>query len=243
MPVQARYDSYHQDQRQFFDELVTEDWPQGYLSHEHDLLWGFEIKNLLARANKPGRILDVGCGAGYHDLLLAQAPYVQEVIGIDYSPLSIARANEAFAHPKVKRMVSDIFDFSPERKFDLTASFQVIEHLTDPLAFLKRSADLTRQLGYVAIFTPNRMRWENRRQLTHGYPLYKEDVMHFQEYTLAELVTMGKQVGLHFHKSFGYLLKIPAEWRWVPKNYRVKLHLGYLFPRLASRMTVIFRKP
>ena len=130
MPVHERYPNFVRDQRQFFDELVTEDW-HSYISSEWDYVRRYEIGRLFRRI-QPTTILDVGCGCGFHDRVMAEYPFVREVIAIDYSLKSIEAAEREYPHPRVTRWVSDFAEFPRDRAFDLVVSFQVIEHLDDP---------------------------------------------------------------------------------------------------------------
>lgn len=130
MPVQSRYPTPLRDQRQFFDELITEDWAS-YRSDAWDYTRRFEVKRLL-RDLRPKRVLDVGCGCGFHDVELASYPFVERVEAVDYSVESIRTANAVYPHVKVFRRVADLATDDPGPVFDLVVSFQVIEHLPDP---------------------------------------------------------------------------------------------------------------
>ena len=68
----------------------------------------FEIRKLFELVS-PRTVLDVGCGCGFHDVLIAEQRAVELVEGIDYSVNSIAVAEAEFRHPKVRRRVADIF--------------------------------------------------------------------------------------------------------------------------------------
>jgi 2-polyprenyl-3-methyl-5-hydroxy-6-metoxy-1,4-benzoquinol methylase len=140
-----------EDQRPFFDRLVSEEWE----SHS-DPTWDgarrFQIRRLFNGVS-PRTVLDVGCGFGFHDILMAEEPGVMEVVGIDYSKRSVEAAEQWFPHPKVTRRVAGVFD-SDLAAADLVVSLQVIEHLRDEAAFLRRRSDLVRSFGWLAVGTP-----------------------------------------------------------------------------------------
>ena len=227
-----------EDQRSFFDELVSEDWNE-YLSED----WNSERKREIERLFKcisPHRILNVGCGSGYHDLLMAEFPFVSEIVGIDYSKKSIEVANLEFPHSKIRREVSDITDYK-NRMFDLVVSFQVIEHLTDPQMFLLECKKRCAKGGWIAVFTPNRKRLTNRFRAVIGLNLVLEDPQHFAEYTVRDLIDMGSKMGLTAIDDFSYNLTFEVPkfgWQLIPKRW--SKHLGKRIPSFANRFAVVF---
>ena len=109
--TQEKYPTFLEDQRQFFDELITEEWDT-YQSADWDRRRRLEVDSLF-RLVTPRRVLDVGCGCGFHDVLMAERPGVEGVTGIDYSARSIEMAGHFYAHPKVSRGVEDIATMPP----------------------------------------------------------------------------------------------------------------------------------
>jgi SAM-dependent methyltransferase len=231
------HQSYEEDQRAFFDSLVTEDW-DAYQSDVWDRAREFEVEELLRRAPAQ-RVIDVGCGVGYHDLVMARDHGVTEVLAIDYSPRSIEVARSNYSHPAVRHEVADVFELEPG-DFDLAVSFQVIEHLSNPAEFLEACARQVRPGGTIAVFTPNRLRLNNRILLLRRRTPELADPQHFREYTRAELRDLGASVGLRAVAGFGYGLSL-----LVPKLDRdlvrgPGLRLGRLAPALAEGLCEIF---
>src|SRR3546814_5503301 len=93
MAVQDRYQTCVQDQLEMFYELITEDW-ETYLNSDWDQSRRFEVAFLFDQV-RPETVLDVGCGCGFHDQVMAGYDFVREVHAIDYSAKSIERANES----------------------------------------------------------------------------------------------------------------------------------------------------
>lgn len=239
MPVHQRYSQFQNDQRQFFDELITEDWDT-YKSEEWDYTRTFEVKQLFKRV-KPARILDIGCGVGFHDAVMADYPFVEHVDAFDYSEQSILRANLEYPHNKINRFVADYSSFKVEQPYDLVVSFQVFEHLTEPEKYLAFSVRACRPGGTVAICTPNRLRLDNRILTFKGQPPGLIDVMHFREYTAQEIFEMGRQFNLKPAGWFGYSLHVGNAW-FVKLDYRIRTELGYLFPYSAHVICALMRK-
>lgn len=239
MRTQDKYPVFMKNQRQFFDELITSEW-ETYLNSAWNAARQFEVDRLFERIS-PKRVLDIGCGCGYHDILMAQKTSVETVIGIDYSERSIETANREYPHSKIERYVADIFELS-KGDFDLVVSFQVIEHLSDASAFLTACARQVRPGGWVAVATPNRKRLMNRLIAYAGYPPMLADPQHFHEYTTDELSRIGVKIGLSFKDSFGSGLSIVIprlHWRLLPSRFG--LRVGYWCPKLADCIYLVFQ--
>jgi 2-polyprenyl-3-methyl-5-hydroxy-6-metoxy-1,4-benzoquinol methylase len=203
-----RYSEYREDQREFFDRLVTDDW-DSYHSEAWDRRRRAEV-DALFRHVSPSRIIDVGCGVGFHDAEMAGRPGVTQVHGVDYSEQSVIAANREYPHPAVERWAADVFALAPA-DYDLAVSFQVIEHLSDPRGFLEACRSQVRPGGWVAIGTPNRLRIDNRIARLRRRPVTFIDPQHFHEYTPRELVEMGRPLGLEpvATEGFGMSMTIP----------------------------------
>lgn len=99
--------------------------------------------------------LDMGCGAG----LLAEplARLGAAVTGVDAAPENVgaARAHADKSRLSVDYVVGDV-EAVRGRRFDLVTSMEVVEHVTDPQAFVEGLADLVEPGGLLILSTPNR---------------------------------------------------------------------------------------
>ena len=187
------------------------------------------------RAVRPATILDLGCGAGFHDFELARRPFVERVDAIDYSPRSIERARECFGHPKVRYTAADFAQ--PDAvtgTYDLVVSFQVIEHLLDAEGFLRLCRAHCRARGRVAVFTVNRLRPYNRHRLSQGKSPVMDDPMHCREFDRTDLVTIGRPAGVSACRVMGYAVAPPWRWPWFA------LRQGRWMPWLAERLCAVY---
>jgi SAM-dependent methyltransferase len=137
----------------------------------HRAAYRFALRHARVR-----RILDLGCGTGYGTAELA--PAAELVVGVDRTPL------EAGARDGGPRYVrADVARPAlAEAAFDLVVSFQVIEHLEDPSAYLAAIARLLHPDGIALLTTPNRLTSDG------------ENPFHVHEYLADEL-----QQCLHDH--------------------------------------------
>lgn len=107
--------------------------------------------HLLLRHAAPGRLLEVGCGAG---LFLKAA----ERAGWDVAGVELSEDGAAFARDRlgldVRRERAEAMTF-PAAFFDTAVMLEVIEHLFDPAAVLRAIHRVLRPGGLLAISTPN----------------------------------------------------------------------------------------
>jgi len=91
-----------------------------------------------------GRVLDVGCGAGEHTILLTRLGY--DVLGVDGAPTAIehARRNAAAHGVNARFAVADALDFGAEPAFD-TVVDSALFHVFDDAD----RANYVRSLGRV----------------------------------------------------------------------------------------------
>lgn len=124
-----------------------------YLREEIDAHWQGDAAGFTPLAGKTA--LDMGCGAG----LLAEplARLGARVTGVDAAPENIGAAA---AHARAVGLDIDYVAGGVEaiagRKFDLVTSMEVIEHVTDPQAFVDGLAGALADGGLMVLSTPNR---------------------------------------------------------------------------------------
>ncbi|MBK9275881.1 MAG: class I SAM-dependent methyltransferase [Flavobacteriales bacterium] len=109
-----------------------------------------ELVEAFARYRRTGRMLDVGCGAG---IFLERARLKGwEVHGTEFGQRALASCRS-----RGIAIIEGPLDPAnyPAASFDVVCSFEVMEHLTDPGAELRRMASLLRPGGAVYITTPN----------------------------------------------------------------------------------------
>jgi ubiquinone/menaquinone biosynthesis C-methylase UbiE len=124
-------------------------------------------------------VLDVGCNTGYGTMRFT--PVARRVVGVDVSPRAIEAARQRAADGRAEFVVSSGFDLPfGDAEFDLVTSFQVLEHVPDPRAFLADLARVTRPGGQIILATPN--------AATRLYPgMTPWNRFHVHEYVAEEL--------------------------------------------------------
>jgi 2-polyprenyl-3-methyl-5-hydroxy-6-metoxy-1,4-benzoquinol methylase len=99
---------------------------------------------------KPGRLLDVGCSCGYFMEVAAARGF--EVHGVEFSSAAIAAAAADF-RPRI--FEGRLEDMPDKGLFDVISAFDLIEHVHDPRAFLRRCASLLNPQGVLLVSTPD----------------------------------------------------------------------------------------
>jgi 2-polyprenyl-3-methyl-5-hydroxy-6-metoxy-1,4-benzoquinol methylase len=109
-------------------------------------------------------VLDVGCAmGGYGKTLKRLRPNIQ-VTGVELNPLMAKAAGHVY---------DDIINVPVEQarfstQFDLINCGDILEHLTDPWAMLKRLHGLLRDTGNLVLSIPNAGHWSIARALLQG---------------------------------------------------------------------------
>jgi SAM-dependent methyltransferase len=104
-----------------------------------------------------GRVLDAACGAGYGSHHLATTLGC-DVTGVDRDDRALAIAAGRFAHPRVLFRRDDCHTLAAAAEdgpFAAVVSFETLEHLPDPAAFLRASRRLLAPRGVLVCSTPN----------------------------------------------------------------------------------------
>jgi SAM-dependent methyltransferase len=103
-----------------------------------------------APALPPGRLLEIGCGAGAYLRQMRDAGW--DVTGLDASPEAgdLARAHGL-------EVIAGRLEEAPDpaEPFDLVVGWMALEHLHDPALALRRLHDWTRPGGRLALSTPD----------------------------------------------------------------------------------------
>jgi 2-polyprenyl-3-methyl-5-hydroxy-6-metoxy-1,4-benzoquinol methylase len=140
----------------------------------------------LQRLIQPGKLLDVGCAAGFFlDEAKKQGWQAQ---GLDVSSFAVDYVKERFAFDARQGSFTEL-DY-PADSYDLVTMWDVIEHVPDPKAYIQRAATVLRSGGVLALATPDvdsiPARLTGKRWV--GYKLSEEHVYYFSIRTLSQML-------------------------------------------------------
>lgn len=104
----------------------------------------------LQRYRPAGRLLDVGCGAGF--FLDAARARGYDVAGVDLSPVPVAYARDTLG---IDVSLGSLYDFrAPDGSFGVVTIFQTIEHDPDPAALCDELYRILAPGGVLMVTTP-----------------------------------------------------------------------------------------
>lgn len=163
-----------------FDPKHKDKYPQLYYEHTHRYL-------VACQHIKGGRVLDIACGEGYGSALLATK--AEQVLGLDIDAEAIANARQRYPAANLEFQQSDCCDtrLAPA-SFDAVVSFETIEHLESPTAFLAEVARLLKPDGLLILSSPDKREYseangiENPHHLNELYHEALEELLrsHFE---------------------------------------------------------------
>jgi methionine biosynthesis protein MetW len=136
------------------EERLYEDIWGAKLHREKDLGADGALRvNGAAKIIEPGkRLLDIGSGEG--SFIMKVRDQFEEVYGIDISEKAVELSLKQGIHAKQANLNNEPFPF-PDGYFNTVVALDVIEHIFDPILFLKEIHRVLAQNGYTIISTPN----------------------------------------------------------------------------------------
>jgi SAM-dependent methyltransferase len=131
-------------------------------------------------------VLDVGCNTGYGTLGFVHVG--GRVVGVDVSPTAIEAARAAAVDGRPEFLTTDGLSLPfPDASFGLVVAFQVLEHIDDPLPYLRELARVSAPGGIIVLTTPN--------AATRLYPgMTPWNRFHVREYRADELEGLLRSV-------------------------------------------------
>ncbi len=135
---------------------------------------------------RPGRVLDVGCAAGYFLAVMQERGW--QVTGLEPSDAIREQAAERVGRANVRKELLDEADLAPG-SFDLVTLWDVLEHVPDPVRALSRVRSLLAPGGKLLVETQNvdslaarvlGKRWQHYKHAEHIY--------HFNRGTLGRVL-------------------------------------------------------
>ncbi|WP_066798297.1 bifunctional 2-polyprenyl-6-hydroxyphenol methylase/3-demethylubiquinol 3-O-methyltransferase UbiG [Sphingomonas soli] len=137
----------------------------GYIRAAVDAHWGGDGASFTPLAGKTG--VDVGCGAGLLTEPLARLGAAMTGVDAAAENIGAARAHAAAGGLAIDYVDGGIEDL-PGRSFDMVVSMEVIEHVSDPAAFVRGLANALAPGGLMILSTPNRTPLSRLAMITIG---------------------------------------------------------------------------
>lgn len=173
--------------RGYFEGIGTAAGYDDYTNQEAEYLATFDedvarIRDFVGG----GAVLDVGCGYGYFVRRALAAGF--DAYGVDLSAEGIAEATKHVPGRVFAGGIDDVAALAG-RRFDVIFASHLIEHITDPRAFVRRLLEHLHPAGIVMFVTPNIESWlarlSGRRWVSFKIP---EHVAYYAPATIRRLL-------------------------------------------------------
>jgi 2-polyprenyl-3-methyl-5-hydroxy-6-metoxy-1,4-benzoquinol methylase len=169
-----------------------------YFNEESERIRRFEKKIELIRDYFPkkGKVLDVGCAAGFFLKVMKKIGY--DAYGLD---ISSAACEYAMNYCDFKIFNGDIYKAKfMDHFFDIVTLWDVLEHLRDPELVLGELYRIMKNQGAIVIETLNIDSW-NAKILKSRWPLYFPDY-HLFYYNTKFIIKLLNKIGFKIIKIF-----------------------------------------
>lgn len=161
--------------------------PFRYSSH-------YWILKALDAEKEPVKILDVGTASGYLGKIWKARGH--SVTGVEFDAAAAEKARGFYDAFQIADLES--FTFPYRREFDYIVFADVLEHLRDPAAVLRRCLPALKESGKIIISVPNVANWIIRISLLFGKFDYMDrgilDRTHLRFFTLRSLTHLMNEV-------------------------------------------------
>ena len=141
--------------KNYAKEIKFQDSPIDYLA-DAELAYTTLISSLtdVIKPSKDANILEVGSGLGYMTYALRKAGYINAT-GVDIAPDAIENAISEFGNFYV---CADVYKWEDEsaKQYDVILMTEVIEHIEQPEALIKKLISLLKVGGTLIMTTPNK---------------------------------------------------------------------------------------
>ena len=155
------------------------------------------VSHMFLEDIKPGRLLDVGCGAGI--FLHRMHNLGWSVTGVDFDAKAIENAKVMYG-TDLTVMHTDLPSARfPDESFDAVTMSHVIEHAPDPVALLMEARRILRTQGRLVITTPNIRSLGHKKFRDCWWGL--DSPRHLQIFSLAALRECARKAGFNLVKT------------------------------------------
>ena len=144
------------------------------------------------------KILDVGCSQGTLARLLA--PLGKSVLGVDINKDAISYAEgklpelDAASRERLQFVAMNFMDFKSEERFDTVVMGEILEHLPDPAAFVKKACSHLVKGGTFVVTVPFGINDDPDHRQTFYWSWVRDIVAPL--FDIAEIEFFGKWIGV-----------------------------------------------
>ncbi len=234
----------------FSSESATDFGYASYADDREGFERTFDLKARIVQRHLPeGRVLEVGCAAGFFLDALRKRGF--EVHGLEVSESILTHARDVLKLPNL--FLGTLANYpGPPGSFDGVLMWDVIEHMTDPILELRRVRALLKPRGLVFLQTQDLSsltrkvlgsRWTHFKQLEHIYHFSPKTIRVLLDRAGFEVLEIRKR-GAGKHLSFRFIVERTKRFGFVPHLLASPLRLfphGYLYVNPWDELIVTAR--
>lgn len=177
--------------QEFFGEFWNEAMIR-YLSKSAGSRWfKYMLQEILQEIDPSSvkTVADIGCGVGNKTLIMAEYFKNAQVVGSDFAEEAIKAARQAYKLSNLKFTFEDVTKSEYQKKYDVIAAFDVLEHIKDWQELAKK---------LIAV---------NNKYLLFSFPVgrmrpYEVNIGHYRNFKRNEMEEFMKSQGYRTVKTF-----------------------------------------
>ncbi|MCL4405399.1 MAG: class I SAM-dependent methyltransferase [Patescibacteria group bacterium] len=215
----------------------------------------FFINDFLGH-RKIDSILDLGAGTGDVIIDLSHCSRIVEkakkIVLVDFDEKYLKRSRKKFNNKKFEFVLSKVENMRLNRRFDLIIAIDILEHVDNPLIFLRKAKSLLSKGGRLLVIVPNAKSIHRFIGKEMGFiktiydlgPIDKK-IGHKRYFDSERLSSVVTKAGFLKVKTGGLLLKTLPNHKMeeLPDGYCDALYeIGKAFPEYCAELAFILKK-
>jgi len=190
---------------------IDQNWSN--LKNTYDVLSKRDIplrKSFVEKYFVKGNVCDVGCSVGF--MLDYFKSNNIEAVGIEPSLLeyNFSVSNNNTVYKSFKEL--------PNKKYSNVTSYFVIEHLIDPINFIKSCLNITKKNGRFIFEIPHRNDFLLKNMKNNSYKDFILQKMHVTYFSYESLEFMLKKINKKYKIEFGQKYGLDNHLMWATRN-------------------------
>jgi 2-polyprenyl-3-methyl-5-hydroxy-6-metoxy-1,4-benzoquinol methylase len=235
--IQAPYSEHPKDMKDLYTDVINHEYLDNLSIKRRT--FSYVYRKIDSFLPKVGNMLEVG---SYCGLFLTEAKKRGwNVIGVEPSLWAASYAEVHFGH-KVIRGDLESVAHSLKREFDVIVSWDVLEHVRDPINILKIMNSKLRENGIVALSTLDAGSWFPRLMSRFWFWIMESHLFYFDSYVLRDIFNKAG-FELIQERPYRHYISIRCIYRkcctMLPQNVSRIFLMGYhLLPSIGIPVTL-----
>lgn len=213
--------------------------------YKNEMLRNHHLFNIIKKQIDVEKIIDIGCGTGYLDYLMANDG--KQIIGVDLSKSSLSLFKEVADKFGIKQIHENLFNIEL-KNFDFVISQEVLEHLENYESAISKMSEFIKENGFGLFCVPfnENLNAKMIDDPTTGNRIHK--VGHLHSFTKEKLEKSIEKSGFKLIKSFLLVNKrtnkLFANFKIPVNSYTLFIDkiMNSLFPHKAAYLAVLCKK-